>query len=110
MLDVARAVQGVGAAVLVPCSLTLLNHAYPERAARARAVGLWAAGASVALSAGPLVGGLLTASLGWWSIFFINVPIGAVGIALTWRYARETPRSGDRGIDRFGRETRKQRR
>jgi len=99
VLNIARAVQGVGAAVLVPCSLTLLHHAYPEPAVRGRAVGLWAAGASVALSAGPLVGGLLTASLGWRSIFFINVPIGCIGIALTWCYAQETPRCRGRGID-----------
>src|SRR5579875_2690660 len=53
-LIAARAVQGVGAAVLVPCSLSLLNHAYRDPRARGRAIGLWAAGASVALSAGPL--------------------------------------------------------
>ena len=99
VLSAARAVQGIGAAVLVSCSLTLLNHAYPGPKARARAVGLWAAGASVALSAGPLIGGVLTSSLGWRSIFFINAPIGLLGIALTARYAAETTRSRDRGID-----------
>src|SRR5262245_18539279 len=50
-----RVVQGVGAAVLAPCSLTLLNHAYPDAADRAQAVGLWSAGASIGLSGGPLV-------------------------------------------------------
>jgi DHA2 family methylenomycin A resistance protein-like MFS transporter len=55
----ARAAQGVGAAVLVPCSLALLSHAYPDARSRRRAVGLWAAGASVGLSAGPVVGGML---------------------------------------------------
>jgi DHA2 family methylenomycin A resistance protein-like MFS transporter len=99
VLIVARAVQGVGAAVLVPCSLTLLNHAYPEEAERTRAVGRWAAGASAALAAGPLVGGVLTATLGWRSIFFINAPIGLAGIVLTTRWAAETPRAGDRGLD-----------
>jgi MFS family permease len=53
----ARALQGVGAAVLGPCSLTLINHSYPQARERVRALGLWAAGASVALSAGPLIGG-----------------------------------------------------
>ncbi len=95
----ARAVQGVGAAVLVPCSLTLLNHAYSETAARAKAVGLWAAGGSVALSAGPVIGGTLTQALGWRAIFFINAPIGILGIVLTLRWAAETPRSSDRGLD-----------
>jgi DHA2 family methylenomycin A resistance protein-like MFS transporter len=99
VLITARAVQGIGAAVLVPCSLTLLNHAYPDVEGRARAVGLWAAGASVALSAGPLVGGVLTASLGWRAIFFINGPIGLLGIALTVRYAADTSQSRERGID-----------
>jgi DHA2 family methylenomycin A resistance protein-like MFS transporter len=98
-LVAARAIQGVGAAVLVPCSLSLLNHAYRDERARAHAVGLWAAGAAVALSAGPLIGGVLISSLGWRSIFFINAPIGLAGILLTVRFATETPRAADRGID-----------
>src|SRR3954447_22491064 len=57
VLIAARSVQGLGAAVLVPCSLILLNHAYREPGERSRAVGLWAAGASIGLSAGPLAGG-----------------------------------------------------
>jgi MFS transporter, DHA2 family, methylenomycin A resistance protein len=101
----ARAVQGIGAAVLVPCSLTLLTHAYPDAKARARAIGLWAAGASAALSAGPLIGGLLIASLGWRAIFLINAPIGLAGITLTLRYARETTRSTGRGLDLPGQVT-----
>jgi DHA2 family methylenomycin A resistance protein-like MFS transporter len=98
-LIAARAVQGIGAAVLVPCSLSLLTHAYPDPTGRARAVGLWAAGAATALSAGPLVGGLLTAALGWRSVFFVNAPIGIAGILLTYRYAAETSRSRSRGVD-----------
>jgi DHA2 family methylenomycin A resistance protein-like MFS transporter len=99
VLIAARAVQGIGAAVLVPCSLSLISHAYPDSAARARAVGLWAAGASSALSAGPLIGGLLIAVLSWRAIFFINLPLGALAILLTVRYASETTRSPDRGVD-----------
>jgi DHA2 family methylenomycin A resistance protein-like MFS transporter len=95
----ARAVQGVGAAILVPASLSLLNHSYEDPAARARAVGLYLAGASLALSGGPLVGGLLIASLGWRAIFFINVPIAAAGVWLTLRWAGETSTARDRGID-----------
>lgn len=98
----ARAIQGAGAALLVPCSLTLLNHTYPEPAERSRAIGRWAVGASAALSAGPLVGGVLTATLGWRAIFFINAPIGLIGILLTARFATETSRSTDRGIDLWG--------
>ncbi len=98
-LIAARAVQGAGAAVLVPCSLILLNHAYRSPDERARAVGLWAAGASVALSGGPLVGGALIATLGWRAIFFINVPIGIAGIWLTLRHVRETPRAPGHRLD-----------
>ena len=101
-LVTARVVQGIGAAILVPCSLTLLNHAYANPTARARAVGLWAAGASVGVGAGPLIGGALTAAVGWRAIFLINVPVGLVGIALTLRYAIDTTRSSDRGIDPAG--------
>ncbi|MFZ0042633.1 MAG: MFS transporter [Solirubrobacteraceae bacterium] len=95
----ARAVQGVGAAVLVPAALTLLNHAYTEPGARARAIGLWLAGASFALSGGPLVGGVLIATIGWRAIFFINVPVALLGIYMTSRWAQETPAARDRGID-----------
>jgi MFS transporter, DHA2 family, methylenomycin A resistance protein len=98
-LIAARAVQGAGAAVLVPCSLILLNHAYREPGDRARAVGFWAAGASVALSAGPLVGGALIATLGWRAIFFINVPVGLVGIRLALRHAHETPPAPGHRLD-----------
>ena len=105
MLVAARAVQGIGAAVLVPCSLTLLNHAYPTARERARAIGLWSAGASTALSAGPLVGGFLTTTLGWRAIFFINAPIGLAGILLTVRHATETSRSAGRGVDLPGQAT-----
>lgn len=97
-----RAVQGVGAAILGACSLILLNHAYPGPRERARAVGLWAAGASSALAGGPLVGGVLIATLGWRSIFFINAPAGLAGIWLTARFAAQTPRSASRGVDWWG--------
>ncbi len=93
-----RAVQGVGAAALVPCSLSVLNHAFPEED-RPRALGLWAAGASVGLSGGPVVGGVLTSALDWRWIFFINVPLGLLGIVLTLRHAEETTRSADRALD-----------
>ena len=99
VLIAARAIQGIGAAVLVPSSLSLLNHAYTEPAARSRAIGLWLAGASTALSGGPLIGGILIATLGWRAIFFINVPVALAGIYLTRRYASETSQSRDRGVD-----------
>ena len=99
VLVAARAVQGIGAAVLVPSSLSLLNHTFRDAAARARAIGFYLAGASLALSGGPLVGGVLISAFGWRSIFFINVPIAIAGVHLTSRYARETPRASGRGVD-----------
>jgi DHA2 family methylenomycin A resistance protein-like MFS transporter len=92
ILIAARAVQGLGAAILVPNSLALLSHAYPDAKERGRAVGMWAAGASLALTAGPLVGGGLIVLFGWRSIFLVNLPIGLAGLWLTWRYATDTAR------------------
>jgi MFS transporter, DHA2 family, methylenomycin A resistance protein len=99
ILIVARALQGLGAAILVPNSLALLNHAYREEKERGRAVGIWAAGASIALTFGPLAGGTLIALTGWRTIFLVNLPIGLAGFWLSWRYASETPRSSKRKLD-----------
>jgi DHA2 family methylenomycin A resistance protein-like MFS transporter len=98
-LIAARSLQGLGAAILMPNSLALLSRAYADEKRRGRAVGIWAAGASLALTAGPLVGGGLIALIGWRSIFLVNLPIGLAGLWLTWRYAIETPRSPQREID-----------
>ncbi len=85
-LIAARAVQGAGGALLIPSSLALLNHAAAsDHGLRARAVGLWTAAGSVAIAAGPVAGGLLVASMGWRSIFLVNLPLCAVGIYLTLR-------------------------
>ncbi|HEX3501867.1 MAG TPA: MFS transporter [Xanthobacteraceae bacterium] len=92
-LIAARAAQGIGAAILVPNSLALLNHAYPDQKERGRAVGMWAAGASLTLTAGPFVGGALIAAVGWRSIFLVNLPIGLAGLWLTWRYTTDTTRA-----------------
>jgi DHA2 family methylenomycin A resistance protein-like MFS transporter len=102
LLIAARAVQGLGAAILVPNSLALLNHAYPDERGRGRAVGIWAAGASLALTAGPLAGGVLVAAAGWRSIFLVNLPIGLAGLWLTWRYTTDTPQSASRELDPLG--------
>jgi MFS transporter, DHA2 family, methylenomycin A resistance protein len=101
LLIAARAAQGVGAAMLVPNSLALLNHAYAGARERGRAVGWWLAGASVALTAGPPVGGVLIGLTGWRSIFLVNLPIGLAGLWLTWRFAGDTSRTS-RGLDWLG--------
>ncbi|MHB1891534.1 MAG: MFS transporter, partial [Acidimicrobiales bacterium] len=71
--------QGFGAALAVPASLSLLQAAYPDQATRRRAFGIWGAVAGIAAGAGPVVGGALVSGLGWRSVFFVNVPIGAGG-------------------------------
>jgi len=96
VLIAARAMQGVGAAILVPNSLALLNHAYGNETERGRAVGVWAAGASLALTAGPLIGGGLIEIAGWRSIFLVNLPIGLGALWLTWRYATDTTQTQHR--------------
>ncbi|WGS54224.1 MFS transporter [Paraburkholderia sp. D15] len=81
-LSLARALQGIGSALLVPCSLALINDAYPHPTRRAAAVSLWMGCGGVAMASGPLIGGLLIHSFGWRSIFFVNVPIGLAGVWL----------------------------
>lgn len=97
-----RVLQGVGAAILVPNSLALLNHAYSDAAGRGRAMAVWAAGASAALTAGPLAGGALITLMGWRSIFLVNVPIGLTGLWLTWRFAKDTSPTRGRELDLAG--------
>src|SRR5437660_1607744 len=74
-LIAARAIQGVGAAMLLPGTLAIISHAFPDGHEQARAIGVWAGIGSLALPAGPLLGGALIAGLGWRAIFLINVPI-----------------------------------
>ncbi|MGW1757626.1 MFS transporter [Streptomyces mirabilis] len=90
VLVAARLVQGVGAAMVVPSSLALLLEVFPDPAARARAVALWGVSGSVGSAAGPVAGGLLTA-IDWRLIFFVNLPVGAVALALLKR-AQPSPR------------------
>ncbi|MEU9481606.1 MFS transporter [Streptomyces sp. NPDC048191] len=85
VLVAARVVQGVGAALLLPGTLAIIGRVFPDEAERARAIGVWAGVGSLALPAGPLLGGLLTEWLGWRAIFLVNVPI--VVPALIWSAA-----------------------
>jgi DHA2 family methylenomycin A resistance protein-like MFS transporter len=100
----ARAAQGVGAALIVPCSLALLNHACgDDEAARARSVGVWFAAGGVGVTAGPALGGLLVSTFGWQSVFLINLPIGIVGIWLTLSFAEQVnPTPARHGLDLAG--------
>ncbi|WP_189191908.1 MFS transporter [Streptomyces albiflavescens] len=93
-LLVARALQGLGAAVLAPSTLTILTSAVPEGAARARAIATWTAVGAGGGAAGGLVGGLLVDGLSWRWVLLINVPIGAVVLAWSARRLVES-RAGD---------------
>lgn len=102
MLITARVAQGIGAALCVPSSLSLLNVSFPDPRARAKAVSIWAGTAALALGAGPVVGGALVDCFGWPSIFLINLPVGVAGIALTWAYAPDSVRHAERRFDLSG--------
>jgi DHA2 family methylenomycin A resistance protein-like MFS transporter len=96
-----RVIQGLGAALLMPASLALLVHAYPEPAARTKAVASWAACAGAAFATGPVLGGILVDQVGWRAIFLVNLPVGAIALTLLARHAAETPTS-QRGVDMGG--------
>jgi MFS transporter, DHA2 family, methylenomycin A resistance protein len=85
-LVVARIVQGSGAALVTPTSLSLIREAFEDSRERARAIAFWAMGGSVAAAAGPVLGGLLTQA-GWRLIFFVNLPVGLAAIGLLARAA-----------------------
>jgi DHA2 family methylenomycin A resistance protein-like MFS transporter len=101
-LVAARVLQGIGAALLVPSSLTLISTGYPDAAERAGAISVWAGCGSVAMAAGPLAGGLLINWFGWRSIFFVNVPLAMGGAWLTLRIPRASHRYGGAHMDLAG--------
>src|SRR6266508_6579653 len=78
-----RIVQGVGAALMNPATLAIISATFPPQQ-RGMAIGIWAGVSALALAIGPLVGGLLTEHIGWSWIFFVNVPVGVVGIAASY--------------------------
>ena len=99
LLVAARMLQGLGAALFMPSSLALLARAYPDPRERAHAIGFWSALTSIAGGSGPLVGGILTSTLGWRSIFLVNLPLGIAGLLMTARFVRPTPAVGSRTLD-----------
>jgi EmrB/QacA subfamily drug resistance transporter len=97
-----RALQGLGASMLNPVALSIIANAFPERKARAQAVGVWGAVAGVSLAIGPLIGGALTQAVGWRSIFWINLPIGLTAVALAARFVPESKAPRARAFDPVG--------
>jgi EmrB/QacA subfamily drug resistance transporter len=89
LLIAARGVQGVGAALLIPCSLAMIGAAFPE-SERGRAIGTWAGFSAIAAAVGPLLGGWIVDHLAWQAIFFINPVLGLVTLWIAWRHLPES--------------------
>jgi DHA2 family methylenomycin A resistance protein-like MFS transporter len=89
VLIAGRTVQGIGAAVVIPGSLAILTHTFHDPSDKAKAIGIWSGISGLALIAGPVVGGLLVDTLGWQSVFFLNVPLGIIAFGITYRFVRE---------------------
>ena len=96
MLIGSRAIQGIGAALMMPATLSIITHAFPA-AERGRAIGTWAGVSALALSIGPVVGGFLTEYVSWRAIFFINLPVAAGAVIATIFAVSE---SRDETVDR----------
>jgi EmrB/QacA subfamily drug resistance transporter len=98
----ARALQGIGAALLLPNSLAILGETFSGEA-RGRAVGTWSAASAIAGAIGPVVGGGLIDLFGWRAIFLINLPLALAAIGLGWAFVRDPPgSSGDSPLDWWG--------
>jgi EmrB/QacA subfamily drug resistance transporter len=99
MLDAARAVQGIGGAILFATSLSLLADAFPEWKERSQALAVYGATIGASFAVGPAVGGAITSYLGWRWVFYVNVPIGIAAIVATYRWVRESRDANARRID-----------
>src|SRR5712691_6211071 len=85
----ARAVQGIGAALMSPATLSIITATFPARQ-RGQAIGIWAGVSALALAIGPLCGGLIVDNIGWNWIFFVNVPVGVLGIVVSQFFISES--------------------
>lgn len=101
-LIVARSLQGIGAAAVLPNSLAILRNAFPDARLRARAIGWWAGVSGLAVVAGPTLGGWLVGTFGWRSVFWINVPVGVLGLWLTLGFVSESSHPQGRKLDIWG--------
>ena len=102
MLIAARAVQGLGAAMLSPAALSLVTVIFAEGAERNKALGVWGAVAGSGGAAGVLLGGILTEYAGWEWVLFVNVPIGILAAVAAWRLLPESRNEGARHFDIAG--------
>jgi EmrB/QacA subfamily drug resistance transporter len=99
VLFAARAVQGVAAGLMLPQGLAIAAHAFPGAVERARATAAWAIAAATSTAIGPVLGGVLTDTLGWRYIFWINAPLGVFAVLMTRRFLSESRDPDSGGID-----------
>ncbi|GHA47931.1 MFS transporter [Streptomyces tauricus] len=85
-----RMIQAVGGSMLNPVAMSIITNTFTDPRERARAIGVWGAVVGISMAAGPLVGGLLVDSVGWRSIFWVNLPVGLAALLLTLRYVPES--------------------
>ena len=97
-----RAIQGLGASMLNPVALSILANAFPGKQERARAIGIWGAVGGLAFALGPLLGGLLVQTVGWRSIFWINLPLSAIALVGATRFIPESRAAHARAVDPAG--------
>ena len=103
VLIAARAVQGVGAALLTPPTLAIIRNTFRDEKAHGTAIGIWGSAGAAALAVGPLLGGLLTEHLDWHWVFWVNLPLGALGVLAAHRFIPEsTDPAATRRVDILG--------
>lgn len=100
-LVIARCVQGIAAAALVPSSLAIISASFDQKS-RGQAIGIWSGFTAITASLGPVIGGWLVEHASWHWVFFINVPLAAAVIAISLRHVPESRSSSARDIDWLG--------
>jgi EmrB/QacA subfamily drug resistance transporter len=101
-LVVFRMIQAVGGSMLNPVAMSIITNTFTDPRERARAIGVWGAVVGISMAAGPLVGGLLVESVGWRSIFWVNLPVGLAALLLTLRFVPESRAPKARRPDPLG--------
>ena len=101
-----RMLQAIGGSMLNPVAMSIIRNVFTDARERAQAIGMWGATVGISLALGPVVGGALVESVGWRSIFWINVPVGLLALVLTMRFVPESRAPRPRRLDPVGRAAR----
>jgi EmrB/QacA subfamily drug resistance transporter len=97
-----RMLQAIGGSMLNPVAMSIIRNVFTDARERARAIGMWGATVGISLALGPVVGGVLVHSVGWRSIFWINIPVGVLAFVLTMRFVPESRAPRPRRVDPVG--------